>query len=155
MKEVPGYIKYALANSLNAIERQKLLIRKENDYLIDLTERVIKKFCPVKVGEIFTGTNLTIQIKKITWHYGDNPLGLFWQLAGTVVKSDGTPDGRFAGLHTVQCYDFSEEHWKPQVQQSDPSRFAGEYTCGIGKITYDGNIIISGESDCPVHGFQG
>jgi hypothetical protein len=89
-----------LAHILNAIERQKINIRREEGLLVKLNDLLVEKFCPVQVGATYKSEERTILVKKIAWHYAE--AGIYWVLSGIVLKDNGQRDGRYSGLHSVQ-----------------------------------------------------
>ena len=137
MKHVPGYVKHSLKEVLEAYTQQEAVVLRDKLILEEINLKIIEVFCPVKIGDLYRGKNFTIRVKKITWHYNDGPLGIYWELYGVVLKSDGAPNERFSGLHVIQCFDYSDRYWKEKVQEDDPTRFVGDCTCQIGTVYKD------------------
>lgn len=151
MKHVPRYVKRSLREALEAYTQQESEVLKAKLLLEEVNLKIIEVFCPVKIGDLFQ-ENYLIRVQRIAWHYIDSPLGIYWELSGTVVKDDGTPDNRFTGSYTCQCYEHTDRYWKEKAREADPSRFIGDCTCQIGTVHED-RILIASEDDCPVHGY--
>lgn len=96
MKHVPRYVKRLLREALEAYTQQESEVLKAKLLLEEVNLKIVEVFCPVKIGDLFR-ENYLIRVQRIAWHYIDSPLGIYWELSGTVVKDDGTPDNRFTG----------------------------------------------------------
>ena len=103
------------------------------------------RHCPVIPGDIFNGNRIDrIELIEMQGHYG-------WVLKGH--RKSG--NNRIVPAEDLMADGWVDRH--EDVQRSDPTRFVDGCQCRIGAVVRDPDIgeriIISGESDCPVHGF--